>query len=280
MNVAIQAGDFIKNEIFNKTPLTDIPQTVVVLGSGLSSFKDTMDVWLEIPYSSIPGFQVSEVSGHGNSLLVGFSENIPIIAMNGRFHYYEGIDMSSLSLPIKAFKTIGVKNLVLSAAVGSLIEDMKPGSIMAINDHIKFFDESPLRGKNEEIFGPRFPDMTSVYKIFLIRDELKDYMENELKVPYFEGVYAFMPGPSYETPAEIKALKMLGASVVGMSTVPEAITANYCGINVYGFATITNMAAGISKTKLSHKEVIEAGKEITKIFSKVINKTLKLINKE
>lgn len=272
--------DELKKRIVQDAKMPEIPKTVVVLGSGLSNFKDNIEVMLEIPYREIPCFHSSTVEGHGNSLIIGYSNNIPIIAMNGRFHYYEGIDMEDIAFPIKAFKMLGVENLVLSAAVGGINPNLKPGNIMVINDHIKFFDENPLRGYKyvPEKLGPQFPDMSETYKVANIREDLKKYFEEELKVPYMEGVYAFMPGPSYETPAEIKMLSVLGADVVGMSTVPEAITANYCGINVYAFAAISNMAAGISETKLNHEEVIENGKLISDTFTKVVSKTLELIH--
>lgn len=269
--------DELRCRILRDSPMGFIPDTVVVLGSGLNSFKEKMDVVYEIPYSEIPCFPTSSVKGHGNSLLFGYSNGIPIMAMNGRFHYYEGFSMQEITFPIKVFKMLGVKNLVLSAAVGSAIEDLKPGTIMVINDHLKLFSDNPLRGANDEELGPRFPDMTETYKVANIRNVLKEYFESELGIPYKEGVYAFTGGPTYETPAEVKALRTLGASVLGMSTVPEAIVANYCGINVYAFAVVTNMASGMSSGQLSHEEVIEMGKSVADNFAKVINKTLELI---
>lgn len=270
--------DELRCRILRDSPMGFIPETVVVLGSGLNSFKEKMNVVYEIPYSEIPCFPTSSVKGHGNSLLFGYSNGIPIMAMNGRFHYYEGFSMREITFPIKVFKMLGVKNLVLSAAVGSAVEDLKPGNIMVITDHLKLFSDNPLNGFNDENLGPRFPDMTETYKISHIREPLKDYFLNELDIPYNEGVYAFTGGPTYETPAEVKALRTLGASVLGMSTVPEAIVANYCGINVYAFAVITNMASGMSSGQLSHEEVIEMGKTVADKFAKVINKTLELIS--
>ena len=258
---------------------TEVPKTVIVLGSGLNLLKERMLIKTEIPYNEIPGFNASSVVGHGNSLLVGEYASTPIIAMNGRFHYYEGYGMDDIAFPIKLFKTLGVETLILSAAVGSTSLDIQPGEIMVVTDHIKFFDENPLRGQNNDMLGTRFPDMSSVYKTLkgANYEEFKSYIQDELGLTYHEGTYAFMPGPSYETPAEVKALKMLGADVVGMSTVPEAITANYCGMNVYAFAAISNFAAGVTDQPLNHEEVIENGKVVADAFAKIIAKLLDLM---
>lgn len=271
---------YLKNFIYEYTDFGEnIPKTVVVLGSGLGTFKESLKIHLEIPYNEIPYFKESKVKGHGNCLIIGETKDgIPIMAMNGRYHFYEGFTMQDIAYPFKVFKGLGVKNIILSAAVGSTSKDVPPGTIMAITDYIKFFDESPLMGDNDEDFTPRFPDMTMPYSYDVIKDELSTYVQTELGVTIPTGTYAFMPGPQYETPAEVKALNMLGASVVGMSTVPETIVSHACGMDVFAYAVISNYAAGVTSQKLNHEEVIENGKKVSSTFEKIINKTIEIIN--
>ena len=240
----------------------------IILGSGLGSLEDKMVQKKEIPYRDIPFFPVSTVSGHAGKLILGKLDERIILAFSGRFHYDEGYSMQEIAFPIRVLKKLGVETLVLTNAVGGINQSYEVGDLMVISDHIKFFDESPLRGPNQEEFGPRFPDMSNIYTRNL-RELVKETAYG-LNIPMREGVYAFMPGPGYETPAEIRMLRTLGADVVGMSTVPEAITAAHCKMKVIGLSCVTNMAAGVLDQPLSHEEVIETGKLVQEKFSTLI----------
>lgn len=263
---------------FLKKYMKNSPKIAVVLGSGLGGFENIIENKTEIFYKDIPNFPVSTVEGHIGKLIFGTVYGCDILAMCGRFHYYEGYKMQEIAFPVRVFKMLGIENLILSAAVGGINESYKPGDFMLISDHIKFFDDSPLRGKNYEEFGPRFNDMSSVYAKGL-RNIAKN-VANLLNIEIKEGVYGFMPGPSFETPAEIKMLRILGADAVGMSTVPEAITACHTSLNVLGIACITNMAAGILSMPLSHIEVMEIGKSVEGKFSKFVCEIIKKISEE
>jgi len=246
----------------------DIPKTVVVLGSGLGVMAEEITDKVVIPYSEIPHFPVSTVAGHAGELIIGKLNFAPIIAMNGRFHFYEGYDFEQITFPIRVFSLLGVKNIILTNAAGGINFDYAAGDFMIIRDHINFSGVSPLRGPNLNEFGPRFPDMTNLYDPELstiIRD-----LATAGKMNINEGVYAYLQGPNFETPAEIKALRTLGADAVGMSTVPEAIVARHCGIKVAGISCITNMAAGILDQPLSHEEVNETAALVREQFKELI----------
>jgi len=244
------------------------PKVAIILGSGLGVLTEDIDNAVKIPYSAIPNFPISTVSGHAGELIIGSINNIDIIAMNGRVHYYEGHSIYDVTFPIRILALLGIKTLILTNAAGGINTGYVPGSFMVIRDHINFSGVSPLRGKNLEEFGPRFPDMTEVYN--------KELMEKMKAVVYkitqkrYEGVYAYMQGPQYETPAEVKMLKVLGADAVGMSTVPEAIVARHCGIDVVGISCITNMASGISRIPLSHEEVKVIADKAAVVFKSII----------
>jgi len=246
------------------------PKVAIILGSGLGVLAEDIENAVKIPYSEIPNFPVSTVSGHAGELIIGTINNVDIIAMNGRVHFYEGHSLEEVIFPIRIFALLGVETLILTNAAGGINTGYVPGAFMVIKDHINFGGVSPLRGKNLDEFGVRFPDMTEVYN--------RDLMEKLKAVVYrvtqkrYEGVYAYMQGPHYETPAEIRMLRTLGADAVGMSTVPEAIVARHCGINVVGISCITNMASGISRNPLSHEEV--------KIIADKSKDTFKIIIKE
>ena len=246
----------------------DIPKTVVVLGSGLGVMAEEITDKVVIPYSEIPHFPVSTVAGHAGELIIGKLNFAPIIAMNGRFHFYEGYDFEQITFPIRVFSLLGVKNIILTNAAGGINFDYAAGDFMIIRDHINFSGVSPLRGKNMAEFGPRFPDMTNLYDAELSK-RIRD-LANDLKMNINEGVYAYLQGPNYETPAEIKALRVLGADAVGMSTVPEAIVARHSGIKVAGISCITNMAAGILDQPLSHEEVNETAALVREQFKELI----------
>ena len=246
----------------------NIPKTVVVLGSGLGVLSEEIVDKVVIPYSEIPHFPVSTVAGHAGELIIGKLNYAPVIAMNGRFHFYEGYDVEQITFPIRVFALLGVKNIILTNAAGGINFDYAVGDFMIIRDHINFSGVSPLRGKNVDEFGPRFPDMTNLY------DKELSIMIRDLalagRMNIHEGVYAYLQGPNYETPAEIKALRTLGADAVGMSTIPEAIVARHSGIKVAAISCITNMAAGILDQPLSHEEVNETAALVREQFKELI----------
>ncbi|MBZ4646001.1 MAG: purine-nucleoside phosphorylase [Petroclostridium sp.] len=231
------------------------PEVAIVLGSGLGMLADEIEQAVEINYSDIPNFPVSTVEGHAGKLVVGKLKGRHVMAMKGRFHYYEGYSMDEVVFPVRVMKLLGINNLLVTNAAGGINKDFEPGDLMLIKDHIKFFSESPLRGKNIDEFGLRFNDMSNAYTEDL--RELAKEVAYGLGITVREGVYAFMPGPSYETPAEIRMLGIVGADAVGMSTVPEVIAAAHAGMKVLGISCITNMAAGILDQPLHHQEVMD-----------------------
>ena len=262
------ATQFIKEKIGDK-----VPETVIVLGSGLGVLKEDIENKTVIDYKDIPDFPVSTVEGHAGELIIGELSGKTVIAMNGRFHYYEGYDIKQTVFPIRVFALLGVKNIILTNAAGGINTNIKEGSFMVINDHLSFFAESVLRGKNEDEFGVRFPDMSEVYDKEQ-REKMKTIIEKHTGT-VLEGVYAYMKGPAYETPAEIRALRTLGADAVGMSTVPEAIVARHSGMKVVAVSCITNMAAGVSDKKLSHEDVKETADRVKGEFKEIIKEYLK-----
>lgn len=252
-----------------------LPKTCVVLGSGFSKYTESMMDQKELPYGEISGFPLSTVPGHSGKLILGCVNGTSVLAFSGRFHYYEGYTMQQIAFPVRVMKLLGVENYLVTNASGGINRNYSAGDLVLISDHIKFFDDSPLRGKNLDALGARFPDMTHAYD--------SEWMETareaaaELGVELKEGVYAFMSGPSYETPAEIRALRVLGADMVGMSTVPEVICANHMGMRVLGISCVCNLAAGILDQPLTHEEVIAAGEQASgksvALLSKILEKT-------
>lgn len=230
------------------------PEIGIILGSGLGDFVKNFSA-ISIPYSEIPGFEVSAVQGHAGQLVFTEIQGKSIVIMQGRYHFYEGHSIDKIVYPVKVMKKLGVKTLIITNAAGAVSKKLKPADLMLITDHINFMGVNPLIGKNDETLGTRFPDMSEVYNKNLVK--IAQNCAKELKIKIKKGIYAASCGPSYETPAEIKMLQKLGACAIGMSTVPEAIFANYCGINVLGISCISNYAAGIKKSTLSHAEVIE-----------------------
>lgn len=238
--------------------LPRIPDTAVILGSGLGRMVDRCSDRMTIPYAELEGFPVPTVSGHQGQLIYGIMGKKPVLALQGRFHYYEGWEMHEVLLPVRVLARLGVRTLILTNAAGGLDPNRKPGSFLVLSDHIGLFCPSPLRGPNLDSFGPRFPDCSSIYTPALRARALS--VAQKLQIRVEEGVYAYCQGPSYETPAEIRALRLLGADAVGMSTVPEAICARHCGMDVLALSCITNFAAGILEQPLNHAEVLEVGK--------------------
>lgn len=249
------------------------PVIGMVLGSGLGVMAEEITEGITIPYSEILHFPESTVEGHAGEMVIGELEGITVLALKGRFHYYEGYDMERVVFPIRVMKILGIENLLVTNAAGGVNTSFKAGELMVINDHIKMFTESPLRGPNNEKFGSRFNDMTEAYS-----KELRCIAKSaakDLGLTLQEGVYAFMGGPSYETPAEIRMLRLLGADAVGMSTVPEVIAASHGGMKVLGLSCITNMAAGILDQPLDHGDVMETSARVRGNFISLVREILK-----
>lgn len=274
---ATEAADFIRSKYDKQM------KVALVLGSGLGAFGEEVENAVRVPYEEIPHFARSTVEGHAGQLVLGEVAGVSVAVQQGRFHYYEGYEMSEVTFPVRVFGLLGIKSLILTNAAGSVDTDFKQGTLMLIRDHINLIGVNPLRGKNDERFGARFPDMTEVYAL--------DYQEialGEARAMAGEqsgknldkqrilrrGVYCALSGPSYETPTEIRMLRMLGADAVGMSTVPEAIVARQMGIKVLGISCITNMAAGMSDEPIHHEEVIETGARVAGTFKELLKKII------
>ena len=231
------------------------PDVAVILGSGLTNFFDDQDIIELVSYEELEDFPQPTVKGHAGKLVLGKINNLNVVCMYGRSHIYEGHNPQSLAAPIRVLKDIGSKLLIVTNAAGSLDENMPAGSFMAIKDHINWSGFNPLIGANAESYGPRFHDMSDGYHKFY-REQLID-IAKKTNQKLYEGIYCMYSGPNFETPAEINALKVIGGNAVGMSTVPEVLVANHCSLPVIGISVITNLAAGMNKTKLSHQETLE-----------------------
>jgi purine-nucleoside phosphorylase len=261
-SLAGEAADYIRT----KTPLQ--PRLALVLGSGLGDFADELTDRVTLPYSTIPHFPVSSAVGHAGNLIIGRVGDVPVAAMQGRVHFYEGHSMTIVTFPMRVFCRLGVKGVLLTNAAGGIGSQLKPGCLVVLSDHINLQGTNALIGTNEERFGPRFPDMTEAYS--------KDWRVLALEegrrqgIDIHEGVYAAVPGPSYETPAEIRFLRIIGADLVGMSTVAEAVVARHCGMKVLAMSVVTNMAAGILNQPINHAEVLEIGQRIRGEFGALL----------
>lgn len=275
------------NEVYQKLTgclesirrLTDfVPKTAIVLGSGLGEYGEQIDVVQTVDYKDIEGFPVSTVPGHQGRFIFGYVGQVPVAAMQGRVHYYEGYAMSDVVLPVRLLKLMGAEMLILTNAAGGVNFDYVPGDLMLLTDHISTMVPSPLIGENIEQLGPRFPDMSHVYDAQL--QNLVLQCAERLHINIQKGVYMQLTGPQYETPAEIRMARLLGADAVGMSTVCEAIAANHMGMRICGISCITNLASGMSKAPLNHKEVQEtadkAADNFTRLVTLLISETGKL----
>ena len=263
------AAEFIRGKVALR------PTIGLVLGSGLGDFADTLEDAVRISYSEIPNFPVPTIAGHSGALVFGRKCGKEVVVMQGRIHYYEGLPQQEITLPIRVLAALGVKTVVLTNACGGVNLSFHPGDLMLISDHINFSGANPLIGPNLDEFGPRFPDMSDLYTASLrkaIREKAQ-FSGIELQ----EGVYAMYSGPNYETPAEIRMFRTMGADTVGMSTVPEALVAGHCGMQVVGVSCITNMAAGVLPVKLSHAEVTETANKVSVKFRKLIDLILTVI---
>jgi purine-nucleoside phosphorylase len=257
-----ESADFIKN----KGNIS--PEVGLILGSGLGVLADEIQNAVKIKYNDIPNFPVSTVEGHAGQLVIGNLEGKQVVAMQGRFHYYEGYSQQEITFPVRVMKALGVDTIVVTNAAGGSNTNFKPGDLMVIKDHINLSGNNPLIGKNDERFGPRFPDMSTAYKpeyVVLVKECAK-----ELNMNIQEGVYAFFSGPTYETPAEVRMAQILGADAVGMSTAPEVIVASHSSMDVIGISCITNMAAGILDQPLDHEEVIETTQKVKAEFLSLV----------
>ncbi|MGF3066323.1 purine-nucleoside phosphorylase [Facklamia sp. P12945] len=249
------------------------PRIGLILGSGLGDLADEIKNPVKIPYEAIPSFPVSTVEGHAGQLVYGSLAGQKVIALQGRFHYYEGYDLETITFPIRIFKELGVESLILTNAAGGVNNSFKPGDLMVIKDQLNFTGENPLIGKNNPQ-GPRFVDMSQTYSKRGI--QLLHQTAKSLGFSLQEGVYAWMTGPSYETPAEIRAIRLMGGDAVGMSTVPEAIVARHAGLEVLGVSCITNYAAGMQET-LNHQEVMAVSREVKPRFKQLIYQVIEQI---
>lgn len=246
------------------------PSVGLILGSGLGAYAETLEDAIFIDYANIPHFPVSSVEGHSGRLVVGTKNGLVCAAMQGRVHFYEGHSAQTVVFPVRTLITLGIQTVIITNAAGGL--DDEPGTLMLIRDHINLIPENPLRGINDERLGPRFPDMSCAYDRQL--RQLAHRAANEIGIELSEGVYAGLPGPTYETPAEIQMLRVMGANAAGMSTVPEVIAATHMGANVLGLSCITNKAAGLSDTPLSHEEVTETATQIRETFIRLLDAIL------
>ncbi|MBQ6719800.1 MAG: purine-nucleoside phosphorylase [Oscillospiraceae bacterium] len=251
------------------------PTIGLVLGSGLGDYADTLEDRICIPFADIPNFPLPTIEGHTGALVFGRKQGKTVVMLQGRIHYYEGLSMREITLPIRVLAALGVKQLVLTNAAGGVNTAFHPGDLMLIADHINYSGMNPLIGPNLDAFGPRFPDMSDLYTADLraaIREAAK-----EAGIPLQEGVYAMYSGPNYETPAEIRMFRVLGADAVGMSTVPEALVAGHCGMQVVGVSCVTNMAAGVLPLKLDHSDVMESAARVHDTFQNLMDVIIKTL---
>lgn len=256
------------------------PKIAIVLGTGQSSIASEIDGAVRIPYKNIPRWNSLAQKSHEGVLVIGTLDKIPVAVMNGRLHFYEGNSFAECAYPIAVLKALGVEKIIMTNAAGGINTEYKPGDFVMLTDHIKFFDDSPLRGEDASIFGTgRFFDMSDTYGEYM-RNRVIGEFEAETGISLKTGVYAYMPGPQFETPAEIRALRVLGADVVGMSTVPEVIMAAACGMKVLGISVVTNMAAGVLPRALTLAEVDDVCQSVDSDFKKLIRTAARVLAAE
>src|ERR1051326_67619 len=258
---------------FLKEKISEPPDTGIILGTGLGGLGKEIEVKHEFPYSSIPNFPVSTVEGHSGKLLFGKLGGKNVVAMQGRFHYYEGYNMQQVVFPVRVMKYLGIKNLFISNASGGVNPSFKVGDLMLIRDHINLFPSNPLIGKNMEELGPRFPDMSEAYSAALI--EKAKTLAKKLEIPVQEGVYCGLSGPTFETPAEYKFIRIMGGDAVGMSTVPEVIAARHMGLTCFGISVITDMGVEGHIVKVTHEEVQREAQKAEKKMTLLMKEMIK-----
>lgn len=257
-----QTADYIKSRV------AEIPETAIILGTGLGALVDHIEDKQYIPYTEIPNFPVSTVEGHSGNLIFGRLGQKPVMAMQGRFHYYEGYDMKQVTFPVRVMKALGVKTLFVSNAAGGMNKEFRVGDIMIITDHINLFPENPLRGKNYNELGPRFPAMTEPYSHRLIA--LADTIASERSIRVMHGVYVGTPGPTFETPAEYEYFRIIGGDAVGMSTVPEVIVARHGDMEVFGVSVITDLGGKDVTDVPTHEEVQRAAEKAQPVMMEIM----------
>lgn len=260
---------------FIKQRFSEEIKIAIVLGSGLGAFGEEIENAVKIDYADIPHFARSTVAGHAGKLVLGKIAGANVVVQQGRFHYYEGYSPEEITFPMRVFGLLGVNTAILTNAAGSLNADFKTGSLMLIKDHINLMGINPLRGKNDERFGTRFPDMTDVYSLEL--QELAITEAAAMNYHLRRGVYCALTGPTYETPAEIRMLREIGADAVGMSTVPEAVVARHQGTKVLAISCISNLAAGMSDDKINHEEVMHTGREVAETLINLLKRIIEKI---
>lgn len=257
---------------FLKSQITEYPETAIILGSGLGGLVDEIQVEKRISYSKISHFPVATVEGHGGDFIFGKLEGVAVLAMNGRFHYYEGYEMADVVFPLRVMKLIGIKKLIVTNAAGGLNEDFEAGDLMVIEDMIGLFPDNPLRGKNREVFGPRFPDMSEPFDLSWLEKTKCEALRLGIKLK--TGTYIGLQGPKLETKAEIRYCRIIGGDAVGMSTVPEVIAANHMGIKVLGISVITNESIPKVAKEFTHAEVVsvanQAGRKLVELVKAVL----------
>ena len=261
-----ETADYIRKEVGT------LPKIGVILGTGLGDLVNHIEIVKEIDYHVIPNFPVSTVEGHSGKLIFGNLGGKYIMAMQGRFHYYEGYDMKEVTFPVRVMKEIGVDTLFVSNAAGGMNKEFKVGDVMVITDHINLFPENPLRGKNYNELGPRFPAMTEAYSLALVN--MADDIAREQGIRLMHGVYVGTPGPTFETPAEYEYFRIIGGDAVGMSTVPEVIVANHAGMKVFGVSVITDLGGKDIKEVPTHEEVQKAAVKAQPVMTTVIKEML------
>ncbi len=255
-----------------RTHIAVQPKVGIILGTGLGNLATQIVDAQEIPYTEIPNFPVSTVEGHSGKLIIGKLGNTQVLAMQGRFHYYEGYGMKDVTFPVRVMNALGIKNLFVSNASGGVHPDFEIGDLMIITDHINLFPENPLRGKNYNELGPRFPDMSEAYNHELIARAKQIASENNIHV--VEGVYVGTTGPTFETPSEYKYFRIIGGDAVGMSTVPEVIVANHCGMRVFGMSIITDLGVPGKIVEVTHEEVQKVGDAAQPLMTLIMSKLI------
>ncbi|MEQ4922912.1 purine-nucleoside phosphorylase [Proteus hauseri] len=267
-----QITDINEAKAYVQSHTSHKPTVGIILGSGLGPFADTLEDAVHIPYNTIPHFAASGAVGHANELVIGKIAGKTVVAMKGRFHYYEGVSLDDVTFPVRVMKALGVEKLIITNACGAVNTDFNPGDLMLITDHLNLTANNPLMGPNNPELGVRFLDVSEVYNKAM-RQIVID-IAKEQKITLRQGVYAWWTGPTYETPAEIRMIRTLGADAVGMSTVPEALIARHSGIDTIGISCLTNMACGILEQPLSHDEVIETAERVKSTFLKLITEVI------
>ncbi len=257
-----ETASFLKNRI------TKLPRIGIILGTGLGDLVNQLTPTIDFPYDTIPNFPVSTVEGHQGKLIIGKLGDVDVLVMQGRFHYYEGYNMQEVTFPVRVMQAIGIDTLLISNASGGINPDFEIGDLMLITDHINLFPDHPLRGKNYETLGTRFPDMSEAYSKTLIERAKAIAAKHDIKV--VDGIYAGTSGPTFETPAEYKYFRIIGADTVGMSTVPEVIVAKHAGMQVFGISVITDLGVAGKIVEISHEEVQEVGNKVQPLMTVIM----------